>query len=209
MILTRLSETLQHKPDMSEAKWNYAMLARDFAAAEKILLDRPAVEFPAFEPTPWFRACLALAQGDREGARGFLEEIKPLYENKKQEHPDEPVFHSSLGKLYALLGQKEEAIREARRAVELCPESKDAVAGPPYAANLAWVYAQTGEIDQAVTLLSHLLTTPAADKVTLAHLRLSWEWDPLRNDSHFQALLAGPEPADGLQIANGVACLQS
>ncbi len=195
LTLARLSETLQNKPQVNEARWDYAMLARDFAVAEKIVPDRSIEEYPAFEPAPWFQARLALAQGDRESARRLLEEIKPLHESKAREHPEEPVFHSSLGKLYALLGQKEQAIREARRAVELCPESKDAVAGPLYATNLALVYAQIGEVDQAVTLLAKLLTTPAADKVTLAHLRLSWEWDPLRNDPPFQALLAGPEPA--------------
>ncbi|MDQ3414118.1 MAG: hypothetical protein M3480_03960, partial [Verrucomicrobiota bacterium] len=90
---------------------------------------------------------------------------------------------------------KEDALREARRAVELCPESKDAVAGPLYRARLAFVYAQTGEVEEAVSLVSQLLTTPAADEINLARLRLSWEWDPLRNDPRFQALLAGPEPA--------------
>ena len=100
-----------------------------------------------------------------------------------------------MARIYALLGRKEDAIREARRAVELCPESKDAVDAPIYATNLAFVYAQTGEVNQAVTLISRLLTTPAAERVNLAYLRLSWEWDPLRNDPRFKALLEGPEPA--------------
>jgi hypothetical protein len=58
---------------------------------------------------------------------------------------------------------------------------------------LAFVYAQSGEVDQAVTLISHLLTTPAAERVTLAHLRLSWEWDPLRQDPRFEKILESPE----------------
>lgn len=78
--------------------------------------------------------------------------------------------------------------------MELCPDNKDAVVGPGYATNLAFVYAQSGEVAQAVTLLSRLLTTPGGERVTIAHLRLSWEWDPLRNDARFQKLVSGPEP---------------
>ncbi len=192
--LDRLSDTLKNKPGVNHARWEFAMFARDFVAAETIVPDPSLEEFTAFAPASWYRACIAVAQGDRERARPFLEEIKPLYESKARESPDDPIFHSLLGRVNALLGQKEEALREARRAVELCPASKDAVAGPLYRARLAFVYAQTGEVDEAVSLLSQLLTTPAADEINLARLRLSWEWDPLRNDPRFQALLDGPEP---------------
>ena len=37
--------------------------------------------------------------------------------------------HAILGWLYAFMGRKEDAIREGRRAVELKPESKDALDG--------------------------------------------------------------------------------
>jgi serine/threonine-protein kinase len=193
--LDRLSDTLRNKLAVKNALWEYAMLARDFAAAERILPDSTPEEFTAFAPAQWYQACLAVAQGNREFARPFLEQIKPLYESKARESPDDPTFHSRLGKLCALLGHKEDALREARRAVELCPDSKDAVAGPIYRSRLAFVCAQTGEVDEAVSLITELLVTPAAEEINLARLRLSWEWDPLRGDAHFQALLAAPEPA--------------
>ena len=193
--LDHLPETLKNKSNASEARWDYAMMARDFATAEKSLPDRPLNEFPNTEPPVYYRACIAYTQGDLNLARSLLEETRPLHETGVRDHPDDPKFHASLGRIYALLGRKEDAIREARRAVELCPESKDAVEAPGYAANLAFVYAQSGEADQAVTLISRLLTTPAAERVNLAYLRLSWEWDPLRKDPRFQKLLEGPEPA--------------
>ncbi|MEO7723746.1 MAG: tetratricopeptide repeat protein, partial [Chthoniobacterales bacterium] len=193
--LNRLTDTLKSKPGVASARWDYAMMERDFRAANEVIPDRAPEEFPAVEPAAWFRACLALAQGAREEARPSLEEIKPLYESKARDQPDDPLFHSLLGKLYALLGQKEDAIREARRAVELCPENRDAIAGPLYQSRLAFVYAQTAHPDEAISLLTRLLTTPSADRVTLAHLRLSWEWNPLRQDPRFQKILEGPEPA--------------
>ncbi len=191
--LDRLSEAMKRKPAVQGARWEYAMLARDFSAAAQLIPDRPIDEYPAFEPAGYFKACLALAQGDRERARSVLEEIQPIYEAGARDHPDDPTFHAPLGRFYALLGQKENAIREGLKAVELCPESKDAVAGPLYATSLAFIYAQTGEVEEAVTLLAHLLTIPAAENITAAHLRLSWEWDPLRNDPRFQKLVAGSE----------------
>ena len=97
--------------------------------------------------------------------------------------------------------RKEDAIRESRRAVELEPESQNAFHGALWAANLALVYALVGEPDQAITLIERLLSTPGAVQwpdnpynITLAELRLRWEWDSLRSNPRFQKILAGPEP---------------
>jgi serine/threonine-protein kinase len=195
--LDRLPQTMKSKPLIIVAQWDYAMMARNFTSASKAVpnLDRSVAEFPVVEPVEFYEACVAIAQADFEQAHTLLEQVGPLYETGVRDHPDDPIFHAALGKHNALLGYKEDAIREARRAVELCPESKDAASGPIYATNLAFVYAQTGETEEAVTLLAHLLTTPAAERITLAHLRLSWEWDPLRKDPRFQKILEGPEPA--------------
>ena len=99
----------------------------------------------------------------------------------------------------AFLGRKDEAIREGRRAVEIAAaasplQKNDASAG------LALIFARTGQSDQAIELIEHLLTLPAnltedaIYSMTIADLRWRWEWDPLRNDPRFQKILAGPEP---------------
>jgi hypothetical protein len=97
--------------------------------------------------------------------------------------------------------RKEDAIRESRRAVELEPETQNAFHGAILAANLAVVYSLVGEPDQAISLIERLLSTPGPvqcsdypHNMTLAELRLRWEWDPLRNNPRFQKILAGPEP---------------
>ena len=86
-----------------------------------------------------------------------------------------------------MLGQKEEAIAEGKRAVELLPESQDAFDGPQGTAALAQIYAWTGESDEAFRLLDHLLTVPS--NITIPMLKLDPAWDPLRQDRRFQALL--------------------
>ncbi len=93
-------------------------------------------------------------------------------------------------------------MREGRRAIELEPESQNAFHGAVWAADLAVVYALTGEQDQAITLIERLLSTPGpvgatsedSSNITLADLRLRWEWDSLRSNPRFQKILAGPEP---------------
>ena len=183
-------------PDASVtfARWVFSMLERDFTTAEKVLAEYPSEEFPPpmRNPKIYYQAMTALARGDAALAQSLFEKARPHFELRLQDHPDDPVFLGRLGKLYAYLGRKEDAIRASRRAVELVPESKDAVDGPGYASTLAGVYARTGEADQAIALIERLLSTP--NGIVLAELRLSWEWDPLRNDPRFKKILAGPEP---------------
>ena len=177
-------------------RWELFMLERDFAGAEKVLVEFPGEEFPPpFVGWKTFaRARTALAEGDPATARALFEKARPAYEALVQDHPDEPRFRDRLGVLYAYLGRKEEALRESRRAVDLIPE-KDVIERPTYLANLAQVYAVTGETEEAVTLVEQLLTTPAGveDPITLTELR-SWRWDSLRSNPRFQKILAGPEP---------------
>jgi tetratricopeptide (TPR) repeat protein len=179
---------------LTMARWELSMLARDYTAAAKVLADYKDAEFdePMVGEKNFAAGQTALARGDAETAKSLFEKVRPIYEKNARDHPDDARFHAPLGLLYAYLGRKDDAIRESLRAVELIPESKDAQGGAAYADNLALVYARTGEIDQAITLIQRLLTTP--NGIMLVQLRLSWEWDPRRSDPRFQKILAAPEP---------------
>lgn len=181
--------------EFTVARWELYMLERDFAAAQKTLLEFPSEEFdePEVGLKSFDLACTALAQGDMMAAKPLFEKARSHYQKYVEDHPDDPTYLAPLGLLDAYLGKKDDALRESRRAVELCPESKDAANGPAYSSNLALVYAVTGEAEQALTLLERLLTTPSAN-VTLSELRLSWKWDGLRKNPRFQKILAAPEP---------------
>ena len=52
---------------------------------------------------------------------------------------------------------------------------------------LAEIYALTGESDEAIRLIDHLLGTP--NGLTIPVLKLDPVWDPLRKDPRFQALI--------------------
>jgi hypothetical protein len=94
----------------------------------------------------------------------------------------------------ALLGYKENAIVEAKRAAEILPISRDAVDGPNIAANLVAVYAWTTELDLAFETLSPLTKTP--NGAYYGDLKLDPYWDPLRKDPRFDKLLAELAPQD-------------
>ena len=130
---------------------------------------------------------LYLYLGDKEKARAAFEQARPVAERLVREAPDDPYRHAQIGAVLAGLGQKEEAINEGKKAVELLPESEDAFAGPYATAALAEIYAWVGEQDEAFRLLDHLLTVP--NGLTVPTLKLDPAWDPLRKDPRFQALI--------------------
>jgi TolB-like protein/Flp pilus assembly protein TadD len=127
-------------------------------------------------------------QGDEAKARTALEHARVVSDQLLREAPDDPARHGQHGLILAALGQKQEAIAEGKRAVELLPESRDAFDGPLGTTALAEIYAWTGEFDEAVRLLDHLLTVPTHG-LTVSMLKLDPAWDPLRKDPRFQALI--------------------
>jgi serine/threonine protein kinase/Flp pilus assembly protein TadD len=202
-ILQSIPAGIDPDGKVTKARWDLAMLKRDFDTAEKILRDFPSDEyFPnsQLEPKSYSQGRVAFARGDLKTARRFLEAATPEIETYAREHPD-AESHANLGLLYAYVGRKTDAIREARQAVEMEPESQNAFHGAAFAGSLALVYARTGEADQAIALIERLLSAPGLaqwpdfpQNITLADLRLRLEWDPLRSDPRFQKILAAPEP---------------
>lgn len=188
---------------VTEARWDLAILERDYAGAERILAESSSRGFARYEAAPltFYQGRTALARGDVESAQRDFAATIPALEKWVRDAPDDPERHALIGLLYAYQRRNEDSIREARRAVELVPESRNAFHGPLWAANLALVYALVGEQDQAITLIERLLSTPGPIQwpdspmnITLADLRLRWEWDSLRSNPRFQKILAASEP---------------
>ena len=86
------------------------------------------------------------------------------------------------------MGRKEEALREGRRAVELTTRAKDLLTGPEVVANLALIYAWTGERDLAIKQLEIAAKLPNGPDY--GDLVLDPVWDSLRADSRFQKIVA-------------------
>ena len=188
---------------VTASRWDVAMLRRDHSAAKKVLEISSANELSyttaGTTPKIFFEGCIYLAQGDSVNAQKALELARPAFEASVKEAPTSAERHAILGWLYAFMGRKDDAIREGRRAVELKPESKDAVDGTLMNGYLALIYARVGENDLAIPLIERLLKIPGAVdsadySITINDLKYRWEWDPIRNDPRFQQLVTQKKP---------------
>ena len=117
----------------------------------------------------------------------YFEQTRVPLERKITDNPTLGAAHASLGQIYAGLRRRDDAVREARRALQLAPESQDALHGPHVTLAVAQVYAMLGDAESALPLLEHLLSAP--NGITPWLLKLDPSWDPLRSDPRFQQLL--------------------
>jgi TolB-like protein/Tfp pilus assembly protein PilF len=185
------------------SRWDVSLMDRDPDAAERALTSARLENFvaPTGVPLPksYLAGCLALMRNDAARAQQQFETARPILEQLVTKSPQDGIRHAQLGFLYALMGRKDDALREGQRGAELTSVSKDMINRGTVQAFLALIYARSGDADHAIQLVERLLTTPfAVDyadcSITLADLRQRWEWDPLRSDPRFHKILASPEP---------------
>src|SRR5256712_963183 len=121
--------------------------------------------------------------------RAYSDSARVVLEAAVKQRPEDAGFPGAPGLAYPGLDRKGEAVREARRSLELVPISKDAFFGAARAVNLAHVYALVGEHEAAIDQLKLLLSIPS--EISIPLLRVDPNWDSLRGDPRFQRLLAG------------------
>ncbi|MGE5207865.1 MAG: tetratricopeptide repeat protein, partial [Alphaproteobacteria bacterium] len=143
-------------------------------------------------PRSFCQGLAARVRGDEPAARAAFMAARNELERTVREQPQFASPLSVLGMADAALGRKEDAIREGKRAVELCPVSTDAVVGSELMTFLAVIYAWTGEKDLALEQLAATVKIPGI--LTYGHLRLHPYWDSLRGDPRFNKILASLAP---------------
>jgi TolB-like protein/cytochrome c-type biogenesis protein CcmH/NrfG len=184
-------------PDGIDARKRWARLSGNFA--EAIRLDRlQPYHGPTQRSQQAATAALTLAaHGNRDGARARLENFPAELRNRLDSAPGNAAFCAHLARMEIVLGNNEEALRWARKAVELTPPSIDAATAPNYRRVLASVHAWSGDKDRALTELAHVLQTPAFNLqagATSVHVTAREpDFFPLRGDPRFEALLNDPK----------------
>ena len=146
-------------------------------------------------PVSCYSILLARLQEEQTGTNAGFAETREQLKQKVQKSPGSADLLSQLAVADALLNNKETAISEAKRAVELLPISKDAMDGPGIVMNLAVVYAWTNELDLAFETLGPLITTP--NGIFYGQLKREPYWEPLRQDPRYEKLLTELAPRDG------------
>jgi tetratricopeptide (TPR) repeat protein len=184
---------------VSSFRIDAAMIDRDPGAAARVLADSTLDSFSYFNgvdtPRSFFAGAIASLRADGVAAQREFGRARDFFAASLKEAPESPDRHVFLGLACALVGEKDRAIAEGKRAVELRPESQDALDGTVLSAVLALIYAQVGETGRSIDLLEHLLAIPGAVdsadySITINDLKFRWEWDPLRNDPRFRKLIA-------------------
>ena len=174
----------------------WALAERDAAAAKDALI--AAGENPielgddVFCNRPFMEGLIARVAKDDGKAWSAFTAARAEQEKIVQAQPNFAPPWCVLGLIDAALGQREEALREGRRAVELLPVEKDAVKGPAMIKYLAMIAAWVGDKDLACQQLAVATRPPRT--VTYGQLKLLPFWDPLRGDPCFEKLVASLAP---------------
>ena len=129
------------------------------------------------------------ARRRREQARSlaYAGSARTILERRVAADPGEARTRMLLALAHALLGRKSAALREATRAAETLPVSRDAWDGADLQEDFAYVETLVGEHDSAIKRLAYLLTIPSL--VSLPFLRADPMWDPLRANAAFKRLV--------------------
>jgi serine/threonine-protein kinase len=146
-------------------------------------------------PREWVAGLIARMRNDSDAARASFTAARAILAQVPTERPNFAEGLSALGMIDAALGDKENAIREGARAVELLPTSKDAIVGPILLQNLAIIHAWTGEKAKALEELMRVQTQPSY--LSYGQLQLNPLWTPLRDEPHFHKIVdsfAPPSP---------------
>ena len=101
-----------------------------------------------------------LLMGDKQKARShYLSAIKTL--SRLEGYDTDPRYHAGIGLLHALVGDTSIAIKEARMAIELYPDRKDAFISDWFEIDLARVYSIVGQYDMALEIIEKLFNKPS------------------------------------------------
>jgi TolB-like protein/Tfp pilus assembly protein PilF len=180
-------------PFLTDQRFILALFDRDLDAAGVLataLSQKNSGGDPELGRDFWM-GIVARLKGDETSARAAL--TKALAEQKEEiRNPDDMWLLCGLGLIDALLGKKEEALSEGRRAIEMLPTAKNSTADGYVKRYFVMACAWAGERELALEHLEAVARIPGGP--SYGDLRLNPMWDPLRGDPRFEKIVASLAP---------------
>jgi tetratricopeptide (TPR) repeat protein len=175
-----------------EVQFSAALFARDYSGALRTIAAAPPdlvqVTFGDKSPDCEAEAQVFRARGDQEKADRIFRKLRQGIDEHSKITARNEWYYALCSEFDAALGRKEEAIREARQALDMHPIAQDPINGVPIAIYLATAYAWTGDRDPAIEELEILAKIPS--DISYGELRFNPCWDSLRDDPRFEKLVA-------------------
>jgi tetratricopeptide (TPR) repeat protein len=178
--------------------WFLCALAERDAASAHDALAALGENFFGNDAVHFFRSfgegLIARMQKDDAKAHAAFTAARADQEKRLQTQPDYAPAICVLGLIDAGLGNKEAALREGRRAMELLPYAKDAINGAHMIEYFTIIAAWVGEKDLALEYLNKAEQLPGYGTITYGQLKLTPYWDPLRGDPRFEKIVESLAP---------------
>jgi len=183
-------------PVVADWRLGLALYDRDLDAAGSL-----AAALPEKGGRDFSLGVVARLKGDAQAARAAFMRARTETEGALRVHPDDMDLLFRLGQIDALLGRKQEALSEGRRAMELAPKAQAAMFGScptEVCATRAFALlcARVGETDLALEQLEAVTKIPGGP--SYGELRLDHMWDPLRGDPRFEKIVASLAPKESV-----------
>jgi TolB-like protein/Tfp pilus assembly protein PilF len=200
-LLNRLNPRARNQ-DAVLTIWYQAMLRRGHGPASNLMraLSDPSQSLPVRLQSVYLIGLgeLERLRGEAKPAEADYTQARALLEAQLKEQPDNPWTISALAQACAGLGDREVALREADRAVNLVVSSRDASITPFHEEIRARIQARFGDVKAATANLQHLLNIsyrgPFGPPLTRALLQLDPYFDGIRSDPRFQELCKEQQP---------------
>jgi serine/threonine protein kinase/tetratricopeptide (TPR) repeat protein len=121
-------------------------------------------------------------------AAAYADSVLAAGQHLRETDADDYRVRGVVGRLFAIKGDRDAAVRETRRSLEIMPITRDHMAWIEAAEIAAGNYTRVGEQEAALELLDQLLRVPSL--MSVERLRTEARWAPLRGHPRYQLLVS-------------------